>query len=375
VKLGIVKATGNENRVALTPESVKLLSAISIEILAERNSGIHCYCPDEDFQSAGASIVSHEELFSTADVLVKVNEFTAQEIDTVRTDQIIIGALNPFGNKELVQQLISKGLTSFSLELVPRISRAQGMDILSSMATVAGYKAVLAAAANLPRFLPMFMTAAGTIKPAKVLILGAGVAGLQALATARRLGAVVEVFDVRTAVKEEVISLGGKFIEVQGARENTDSSGYAVDQSWEYKQKQGELIAEHAVKSDIIICTAQIPGKPAPLLITKDTVGNMKSGSVIVDLAASAGGNCDLTKNNEIVEYNKVKIIGNSNYPSEMAGDASEMFGKNIVNFTKLLIDDKGNLNVNLDDEIIAGTCLTHKGQLVHAKVKEVLSL
>jgi NAD(P) transhydrogenase subunit alpha len=186
---------------------------------------------------------------------------------------------------------------------------------------------------------------------------------------------VVEVFDVRTAVKEEVISLGGKFIEVQGARENTDSSGYAVDQSWEYKQKQGELIAEHAVKSDIIICTAQIPGKPAPLLITKDTVGNMKSGSVIVDLAASAGGNCDLTKNNEIVEYNKVKIIGNSNYPSEMAGDASEMFGKNIVNFTKLLIDDKGNLNVNLDDEIIAGTCLTHKGQLVHVKVKEVLSL
>jgi NAD(P) transhydrogenase subunit alpha len=241
------------------------------------------------------------------------------------------------------------------------------------MATVAGYKAVLDAAGNLNKFFPMFMSAAGTVKPAKVLILGAGVAGLQALAIARKLGAVVEVFDVRSAVKEEVLSLGGKFIEVEGAVEDADAGGYAVEQTEEFKQKQGELIHQHAVKSDAVICTAQIPGKEAPLLLKKATVDQMKPGSVIVDLAASTGGNCELTKNNQTVIHKQVKVIGNSGYPSELPYDASSMYGRNILNFIRLLIDEKGDLNLDFNDEIIGGTCLTHDGEIVHNLVKEVI--
>jgi len=375
VRIGIVKETGNEKRVALTPDSVKTLSDISIEILVEKDSGTYANYTDADYQSAGAKIVNRKEVFGLTDIILKVSAFGAEDIDHLKKDHIIIGAFNPFNYNDDMRQLTLKGITSFSLELLPRISRAQSMDVLSSMATVTGYKAVLDAAAHLPRFFPMFMTAAGTIKPAKVLILGAGVAGLQALATSRRLGAVVEVFDVRSAVKEEVLSLGGKFIEVQGATEDSGSGGYAVEQSEEYRQKQGNLIADHAAKSDVVICTALIPGKKAPLLLTKETVEHMKPGSVIVDLAASAGGNCELTKNNAHVEYNQVKIIGNSNYPSELATHASQMFGKNMSNFIKLLVDESGNLNLNFEDEIISGTCLTRNGELVHTKVKEVLSL
>jgi len=244
------------------------------------------------------------------------------------------------------------------------------MDILSSMATVAGYKAVLEAALRLPVFLPMFMTAAGTIRPANVLILGAGVAGLQAIATARRLGAQVYVFDVRSAVKEEVQSLGGKFVEVEGAVEDKAAGGYAVEQTGEYKAKQQEAINNQAIKSDVIICTAQIPGKKAPLLISKETAEKMKPGSVIVDLAASTGGNCELTENDKIITHKTVTIIGQSNYPALTPLDSSRMFGKNVFNFLKLIIGEEGKLNLNFEDEIVKGTCITHSGEILNERVK-----
>ena len=259
------------------------------------------------------------------------------------------------------------------MDNVPRTTRAQAMDILSSMATVAGYKAVLMAASHSPRFFPMFMTAAGSIIPSKVLVLGAGVAGLQAIATARRLGAVVEAFDVRAAAEEEVKSLGAKFIKVEGAKDEATAGGYAVEQSEEYKAKQQALIQEHAKKSNIIICTAQIPGRKAPLLITKETVAEMVPGSVIIDLAASSGGNCELTQDNQTINSNGVSIIGNSNLPSTMPLDASKMYGKNMVNFLKLIIGEFGALNLNWDDDIVFNTCVTHQGSIQSERVKSIL--
>jgi NAD(P) transhydrogenase subunit alpha len=254
--------------------------------------------------------------------------------------------------------------------MIPRSTRAQAVDVLSSMATVAGYKAVLVAASALPHFFPMFMSASGTIKPSKMLILGAGVAGLQALATARKLGAVVEVFDVRSAVKEEVLSLGGKFVEVEGAKDDADAGGYAVEQSEEYKKKQGELIQEKAAQANVIITTAQIPGKKAPVLIQGKTVEAMKPGSVIIDLAASTGGNCELTKNNETIVHTGVTIIGNSNFASTTPSDASKMLGRNYLNFLDLMIDEEGKLNLEVDDEIVQETCITRDGEIVNERVK-----
>jgi NAD(P) transhydrogenase subunit alpha len=244
------------------------------------------------------------------------------------------------------------------------------VDVLSSQATVAGYKAVLVAAAALPHFFPMFMSASGTIRPSKMLILGAGVAGLQALATARKLGAVVEVFDVRAAVKEEVMSLGGKFVEVEGAKDEASAGGYAVEQSEDYKRKQGELIQERAAQSNVIITTAQIPGKRAPLLIQKETVEAMKPGSVIIDLAAATGGNCELTKNNETVIHKEVTIIGNSNLASTIPNDASKMLGRNYLNFLELMISEEGKLNLEVEDEIVQQTCITRDGEIVNERVK-----
>jgi NAD(P) transhydrogenase subunit alpha len=247
------------------------------------------------------------------------------------------------------------------MDIVPRISRAQDKDILSSMATVSGYRAVLEAAMQLPRFFPMFMTAAGTIRPAKVLVLGAGVAGLQAIATARRLGARVEAFDVRSEVKEQVESLGAKFVEVEGATEDKSAGGYAVEQSEEYKARQRELVQEHARSSHVVITTAQIPGRKAPVLITKETVENMMPGSVIIDLAASSGGNCEVTKNGETYSYGPATIVGKSDYPSTMPIDASTMFGNNVINFLKLLINEEGKLTLDFEDEIIRDSCVVHQ--------------
>jgi NAD(P) transhydrogenase subunit alpha len=254
--------------------------------------------------------------------------------------------------------------------MVPRSSRAQAVDILSSMATIAGYKAVLLAASKLPSFFPMFMSASGTIKPSRMLILGAGVAGLQALATARKLGAVVYVFDVRAAVKEEVMSLGGKFVEVEGAKDDAAAGGYAVEQSDEYKKKQGELIQEHTKQSDVVITTAQIPGRQAPVLIHKATVEAMKPGSVIIDLAASTGGNCEVTKNDETVVLNGVKVIGNSNLASTIPSDASKMQGNNFLNFLNLMIGEDGKINLDVEDEIVQETCMTRGGEIVNERIK-----
>ncbi|MEZ5083647.1 MAG: Re/Si-specific NAD(P)(+) transhydrogenase subunit alpha [Bacteroidales bacterium] len=373
--IGVLKENSPEKRVAILPESISMLTDLKTNILVESLAGEQAFASDQQYKEAGAEIVSRENIVKKADLFLMVNGPSVDEIKLFSKEKMIIGTLNPLSNHDMVKSLQSVGLTSFSLDAVPRITRAQAMDVLSSMATVAGYRAILEAAFHLPTFFPMFMSAAGTIRPAKVLVLGAGVAGLQAIATARKLGSVVEAFDVRSAVKEEVQSLGAKFVEVEGAREDKAAGGYAVEQTEEFKQKQSQLIQDHALKSNVIICTAQIPGRKAPLLVKKETVENMKPGSVIIDLAASTGGNCELTQNDKTVHEFGVTIIGNSNYPSGMPVDASRMYGKNLVNFLKLLIDPEGNLNLNFEDEIIKGACITHNGEIINERVKSSITI
>jgi H+-translocating NAD(P) transhydrogenase subunit alpha len=371
--LGLLKEHGNETRVALLPEIVKNLVELKVEVHVEKSAGEKAFATDNSYKEAGAQIVSRNEIFEKAEVLLQIQPPSGDDLKNLNDSQVWISAFNPLWETELVKTFRDRGITTFSLDSIPRTTRAQAMDILSSMATVAGYKAVLEAALMLPTFFPMFMTAAGTIRPANVLILGAGVAGLQAVATARKLGAQVYVFDVRSAVKEEVKSLGGKFVEVEGATEDKAAGGYAVEQTEEYKQKQQEAINAQAVKSDVIICTAQIPGRNAPLLVSKETVEKMKPGSVIIDLAASTGGNCELTKNDETIVHQNVTIIGQSNYPARTPLDASRMFGKNVLNFMKLIIGEDGTLNLNFEDDIVKGTCITHKGELYNERVKSVI--
>jgi len=372
MKIGILKEQEPERRVVLLPEAIRSLSGV--DVLVEKGCGDKTYMSENNYKDAGAILLSKEKVLTDSLIILKINPPTKDELSILSENQVLISALNPFVNIDLVKKLRDKKITSFSLDILPRTSRAQAMDILSSMATIAGYKAVLDAANHLPKFFPMFMSAAGTIKPAKMLILGAGVAGLQALSIARKLGAVVEVFDVRSAVKEEVLSLGGKFVDVEGANEDVAAGGYAVEQTNEFKEKQAKAIHELAIKSNVVICAAQIPGKKAPLLIKKETVYKMLPGSVIVDLAASTGGNCELTENKNIIEKNNVKIIGNSDYPGDMPIDASRMFGKNVVNFLKLIIDEKGNLNLNFEDEIVKYTCVTHEGEIINDRIKEIIN-
>jgi len=340
----------------------------------ESNAGAASSVSDDDYKNAGASISSADQVLSTADLVLKINLFTKEEISRLKPGSVTLSILQPLFHKELVLALLEQGVTSFALDMIPRTTRGQAMDILSSQATVAGYKAVLSAASHLPKFFPMFMTAAGSITPAKVLILGAGVAGLQAISTARRLGAVVEAFDTRAAVKEEVKSLGAKFVEVEGAADSAAAGGYAVEQSEDFQQRQRQVIHDHASKSDVIITTAQIPGRKAPVLITRETVLAMKPGSVIVDLAASTGGNCELTKNNEVIQTHGVTIIGNSNFPSTMPQDASKMFGKNVMNFLQLILTKEGQLNLNFQDDLVSGCCITHEKQVMNPRVKETLA-
>jgi len=368
--LGLLKEYGSETRVALLPEAVKMLTGMKVGVLVEQSAGTKAFAGDTAYEEAGAKVVSRNEVMDKAEVILQIQVPAKEELNKLKDNQVWISAFDPLRETGLVKSFLDKGITTFSLDSIPRTTRAQSMDILSSMATIAGYKAVLEAAFQLPTFFPMFMTAAGTIKPANVLILGAGVAGLQAVATARRLGAQVYVFDVRSAVKEEVKSLGGKFVEVEGATEDKSAGGYAVEQTKDYKQKQQEAINSHAVKSDVIICTAQIPGRKAPLLVSKETVEKMKPGAVIIDLAASSGGNCELTKNDKTVVHKDVKIIGQSNYSALTQLDASRMFGKNVLNFLQLIIDENGGLNLNFEDEIVKGTCITHKGEIYNERVK-----
>jgi NAD(P) transhydrogenase subunit alpha len=371
--LGLLKEQSNENRVALLPETVQSLSDLKVEVWVEQDAGANALATDADYENAGAKVVSRKEVFEKSDVLLQIQPPVAEDIKKIAKNQVWISAFNPLWETELVKTFLDKGITTFSLDSIPRTTRAQAMDILSSMATVAGYKSVLEAAIKLPTFFPMFMTAAGTIRPANVLILGAGVAGLQAIATSRKLGAQVQVFDVRSAVKEEVMSLGGKFVEVEGATEDKEAGGYAVEQTEEYKKKQQQAVNDHAAKANVIICTAQIPGKKAPVLISKDTVETMKPGSVIIDLAASTGGNCELTENDKTIQHKGVSIVGESNYPSQMPVDASRMFGKNVLNFLKLIIGEEGALNLNFEDDIVKGTCITNKGEIYNERVKSVI--
>lgn len=372
--IGILKESPGENRVAMLPESVATLVKMNVNLLVESGAGLTSFASDKQYEEAGAKIQAKKDVISGADLLIRIQPPTEEEIALMKAGQVIMSVLNPYFNGDLIRELAKRNITAFSMDVVPRTTRAQAMDILSSMATVAGYKAVLTAANSLPKFFPMFMTAAGTIKPANILILGAGVAGLQAVATSRKLGGVVYVFDVRAAVKEEVVGLGGKFVEVEGAIDDKAAGGYAVEQTEEFKQRQAKAIHDQAVKSDVIICTAQIPGKRAPLLIKKDTVEAMMPGSVIIDLAASTGGNCEVTKDNETIVHQGVKVIGNSQFPTDMPTDASRMFGKNMINFLKLIITKEGGLNLNWEDDIVKGTAVTHNGEIVHERVKSVIT-
>lgn len=371
--LGLLKEQSNEPRVALLPETVQKLISLKVELLIEDGAGEKAFAKNKDYEKLGAKIVTRDEVLEKSKVLLQIGEPDSKIIEKLKQEQFWISVFNPLWNTELAQIFKEKGLTTFSLDCIPRTSRAQSMDILSSMATIAGYKSVLDSAVKLPTFFPLFMTAAGTIRPANVLILGAGVAGLQAIATARRLGAQVSVFDVRSAVKEQVLSLGAKFVEVEGATEDNNAGGYAVEQTDEFKQRQKQAIHDNATKANVIICTAQIPGKKAPVLITKNTLESMQPGSVVIDLAASTGGNCEATENDKTVYFNKVSIIGESNYASQMPIDGSRMFGQNVFNFLKLMITEEGNFNLNFEDDIVKGTCITHNHEIYNERVKSLI--
>lgn len=364
--IGILKEPAHETRVSLLAEVVSALTKKNITVFVESGAGDNAFCSNNEYEKAGAQIKTAEEILNLSDIILSIHHPAIP----VPPGKILIGVYQPLFNVSLIKHWAAGNITSFSLDMLPRTTRAQSMDILSSQANIAGYKAVLTAANMYSRYFPMFMTAAGSIKPAKVLILGAGVAGLQAIATARRLGAVIEVFDTRPAVKDEVISLGSKFIEVEGAADASKAGGYAVEQSEDFMKRQKAKIAESIAKADIVITTAQIPGKKAPILITEEMIKAMRPGSVIIDIAAATGGNTPLTKNNETVIYNDVSIVGNSNLPATMPADASRMYGKNVFNFLQLIITKEGQLNLNWDDDLVKGSCITHNGALIHERIK-----
>ncbi len=361
---------GGETRVAATPETVKKYTAKGVhKVLVQSGAGAGASIPDSAYQEAGATIVTDvAELYAQSQIILKVRGPDSSELAMVRKDAVLLGLLSPH-HKEGVDALAQHGLTAFAMEKLPRISRAQNMDVLSSQANIAGYKAVIMAANVYQRFFPMLMTAAGTVKAARVLILGAGVAGLQAIATAKRLGAVVEAFDVRPAVKEQVESLGAKFVEVPLSEEEKakaeTAGGYATEMSEDYKRRQGELVHERAIAADIIITTALIPGRPAPVLIKEETVQAMKPGSVIVDMAVEAGGNCPLSELDKTVVKYGVHLIGIANLPGLVAADSSTLYARNLMNFLNLMLDpESGELKIDRSDEIIAGTLLCAGGEI-----------
>ncbi|SNS19875.1 NAD(P) transhydrogenase subunit alpha [Belliella buryatensis] len=372
MKVGILKEPKDEARVAMLPEAVKTLISWGTEVCVESGAGQSAYADDDAYRSTGAEIKQRAEVLTESDMICGIQALPLEEISKMKPDAVLLGQMGALFNPELTKFLLEQKRTAFSMELVPRTTRAQSMDVLSSMATVLGYKATLLAANSLPRFFPMFMTAAGSITPARVLVIGAGVAGLQAIATAKRLGATVFAFDVRQAAKEEVLSIGAKFIDVAGATEDKAAGGYAVEQSADFIQRQKDTIHEHAQKADIIITTAQIPGRKAPLLVEERTVHAMKAGSVIVDLAASSGGNCALTQADQTININGVRIIGVGNLAAELPQDASKMYGKNYLNFLKLIIKD-GAINLNFEDDIVLGTCVCHAGEPKNSRIAEMI--
>ena len=367
-----------ERRVALIPDTVARLVKQGVEVWIEAGAGDRAFFTDAAYEAAGAKIIADPAtLWGEADVLLKVSppqerEDGRLETDLLREGAVLIGFLNPLGNPSVVQQLAERKVTAISMEMIPRTTRAQSMDALSSQASIAGYKAVLIGAAALPKYFPMLTTAAGTIAPAKVFIMGAGVAGLQAIATARRLGAVVEAFDIRPAVKEEVQSLGAKFVEVKLEEETTAAGGYAKEISEASKQRTQEVVAEHVKNADVVITTAQVPGRKAPILVTEDMVAQMKIGSVIVDIAAEQGGNCACTDPGKDIVWNGVTIIGPINLPSSMPVHASQLYSKNVTSLLQLLIKDKA-LHLNFADDIINGACVTHAGEIRNSRVRDAL--
>jgi len=373
MKIGVPKETAaGERRVSQTPETCARLKKAGIDVLVQIGAGVESTFLDKDYEAAGARLTpSAVSLFGEADLITKVQPPSSEELKYLRQGQILVGHLQPLTRSDLIRELAQRGVTALAMELMPRITRAQKLDTLSSQTTVSGYKAVLLAAAELPRFFPMLMTAAGTIPPARVLILGAGVAGLQAIATAKRLGALVEAFDVRPAVKEQVESLGAKFVVVEAPAEQAqDAGGYAKEMSEAYKAKQAEAIARHVKESDVVISTALIPGKPAPKLITADMVRAMKPNTVIVDLAAEAGGNCELTRPDQKVEDSGVIILGPTNLPSSVPCHASAMYARNVQ---ALLLDLWKNNELKLDtaDEVVAGVLVCRNGEIVNPRLKQ----
>ncbi|MBD1901160.1 Re/Si-specific NAD(P)(+) transhydrogenase subunit alpha [Trichocoleus sp. DQ-A3] len=363
-----------ERRVVLVPDTVGRLVKQGLEVWVEAGAGEQAFFSDDAYKAAGATIVSDTgALWREADVLLKVNPPKEHEIHQLKEGGVLIGFLNPLGNPNLIQRLAERRVTAFSMELIPRTSRAQSMDALSSQAGVAGYKAVLIAAAAVPKFFPMLTTAAGTIAPAKVFIMGAGVAGLQAIATARRLGAIVEAFDIRPAVKEEVQSLGAKFIEVQLNEETVAAGGYAKEVSEASKQRTQEVLTEHVKQADVVITTAQVPGRKAPILVTEEMVAQMKPGAVIVDLAAEQGGNCACTEPGKDVQRNGVTIIGPINLPASMPVHASQMYAKNVLTLVQYLIKESA-LQLNFEDDIISSTCVSNNGEILNQRVRDGLT-
>lgn len=377
MKLGVPKESfPGENRVSIVPAIVPQLVKLGCEVLVERGAGLAAGFTDEDYESKGATLVDRDAA-RDAEIVVQIRAVGANKdsSEKFKAGQYVIATCDPLGEPEAIREFANCGASLFSLEMIPRITRAQSMDVLSSMATVAGYRAVLLAAAELPKMFPLMMTAAGTITPARVFVIGAGVAGLQAIATAKRLGAVVQAYDVRPAVREQVESLGGKFVELQlDAGQSEDKGGYAKAMGEEFYTKQREFMAQIAAENDVIISTAAIPGKPSPLLITAEAVRGMAPGSVIVDLAAERGGNCELSQADQRVVEHGVTILGPTNLPGGIPKDASQMFAKNVCTFLANMTHD-GQLCVDCSDEIVAGTLMTHEGEVVHNRIRELLEM
>ncbi|MEY3819924.1 MAG: Re/Si-specific NAD(P)(+) transhydrogenase subunit alpha [Bacteroidota bacterium] len=372
--LGILKENNGDKRVSLLPEQAAVLVAKQVNVIVETGAGNTAYAADTTYTDKNLSVKDRATVLSTSDLVLSINPLSAAEMAQLKPGAVVLGTFQPLFNTDLVKQAIDKKASLFSMDMIPRTTRAQSMDVLSSQANIAGYRAVLLAATMFPKYFPMFMTAAGSIPPAKMVIIGAGVAGLQAIATAKRLGAVVEVSDTRPQVKEEVMSLGAKFIEVEGAADASKAGGYAVEQSDEFKQRQQQRLAESIAKADIIITTAQIPGKKAPILITDAMLKSMKPGSVVIDLAAATGGNTAVTKNNETIVYEGVTILGNSNLASDMPSDASKLYGKNILNFLQLIITKEGALELNFEDDLVKGCCMAHEGAVANERVAALIN-
>jgi NAD(P) transhydrogenase subunit alpha len=373
MRIGVPKESAEgERRVALVPEVVRKLAGgeSGHEVVVERGAGAGALIPDALYEEAGAQMAEDSGRVYDAEVVVKVAPPSTEEIGHLRSDSVLIGFLQPLTAGDAIRAIAQTGATSFAMEAIPRISRAQSMDALSSQANIAGYKSVLIASTEIGRFFPMLMTAAGTIRPATVLVLGAGVAGLQAIATARRLGAVVQGFDVRAAVKEQVESLGAHFLEFDLGGDLEGAGGYAKELTPEQQARQQELMAEAIGKVDVVITTAAVPGRRAPVLVTEDAVKLMKPGSVIVDLAAETGGNCELTEAGKTVVRHDVKILGPLNVASTMAEHASQLYSRNIESLLGLMISEEGGLSLDFDDEVIAGACITRDGEIVHEAAK-----